>query len=279
MSVPEQSGILQDRVAIVTGASRGSGRAIALALAQEGADILLAARSVAELQSVQAEIEALGRRALVVPTDMQNAAEVAALPDRAVAGFGRLDILVNNAGGAGAYIEGGTTGLLDTTLAAWDGIMGLNLRGPFIAAQAAAQIMARNGGGVILNVSSANGMFPRASYQAYSAAKSALNTLTTLWAVELGEYGVRVNAIAPGMIEAGKNGARLMNSPQARAEREAMIPAGRLGKPGDIAALAVFLASDAAAYISGAVVLASGGWRGDSETLKRRGALPALGTC
>ncbi len=265
---------LLDRVAIVTGASRGAGRAIALAFAERGADLVLAARSVAELNEVKSEIEALGRRALVVPTDMRDAGQVAALPDRAFTIFGRLDILVNNAGGAGAYIEGGTTGLLDAPIEAWDGVMDLNLRGPFIAAQASARIMARRGAGVILNVTSANGVFPRSSYQAYSAAKTALNCLTTLWAVELGEYGVRVNAIAPGMIEAGRNGARLLNSPEARAEREAMIPLGRLGKPQDIASLAAFLASDAASYISGAVILASGGWRGDSETLKRRGPLP-----
>lgn len=269
--------LLQDRVAIVTGASRGSGRAIALAFAEQGADLVLASRSLPEMVAVAAEIEAMGRRALVVPTDMRDADAVAALPDRALAEFGRLDILVNNAGGAGAYIEGGTAGLLDTSFAAWDGIMELNLRGPFVAAQAAGRVMAERGGGVILNVTSANGMFPRASYHAYSAAKTALNTLTTLWAVELGEYGVRVNAIAPGMIEAGLNGARLMNSAEARAEREAMIPLGRLGKPRDIASLAVFLASDQAAYISGAVILASGGWRGDSETLKRRGSLAGQG--
>jgi NAD(P)-dependent dehydrogenase (short-subunit alcohol dehydrogenase family) len=149
--------------------------------------------------------------------------------------------------------------------------MQLNLRGPFLVAQAAARQMVRQKRGTILNITSIHGMFTRHSYQAYSAAKAALNALTTMWAVELGEYGIRVNAIAPGIIEAGRNGARLLTSPEARAAREAMIPLGRLGVPSEIAALAAFLVSDAASYVSGAVVAASGGWRGDNETLVRRG--------
>jgi NAD(P)-dependent dehydrogenase (short-subunit alcohol dehydrogenase family) len=262
---------LAGRVAIVTGASRGTGRAIAIALAKRGADLVLAARSVPELETLAREIEAIGQRALVVAPDLQDTGSAAALPTRAADAFGRLDILVNNAGGAGAYVEGGSAGLIETTPDAWDGIMQLNLRGPFLVAQAAARLMVPRRSGVILNITSVHGLFPRHSYHAYSAAKVALNALTSMWAVELGEYGIRVNAIAPGIIEAGRNGARLLTSPAARAEREAMIPLGRLGVPDEMASLAAFLVSDAAAYVSGAVIPASGGWRGDSETLARRG--------
>ncbi|HLY56115.1 MAG TPA: SDR family NAD(P)-dependent oxidoreductase [Stellaceae bacterium] len=262
---------LAGRVAVVTGASRGSGRAIALELARRGADVAVAARSRPELETLAGEIEAIGRRALVAETDLQDADAAAALPGRVEAALGRLDILVNNAGGAGAYVEGGSAGLLDTTLAAWDGVMQLNLRGPVIAAQAAARLMVKRRSGVILNITSVHGIFPRHSYHAYSAAKVALNALTAMWAVELGEYGIRVNAIAPGIIEAGRNGARLLTSPAARAEREAMIPLGRLGVPNEMAQLAAFLVSDAAAYISGAVIPAAGGWRGESEKVARRG--------
>ncbi len=261
---------LTGRVAVVTGASRGTGRAVALALAERGADLVLASRSVPELDSLEREIEALGRRAVVVATDLQDTAQAASLPVRAVEALGRIDILVNNAGGAGAYVEGGSAGLLDTTPAAWDGVMQLNLRGPFLVAQAAAKLMVPRRSGVILNITSIHGLFPRASYHVYSAAKTALNALTAMWAVELGEYGIRVNAIAPGIIEAGRNGARLLTSPEARAEREAMIPLGRLGVPREMAGLAAFLVSDAASYISGAVIPAAGGWRGESEKLVRR---------
>jgi NAD(P)-dependent dehydrogenase (short-subunit alcohol dehydrogenase family) len=262
---------LAGRVAVVTGASRGTGRAIAVTLAERGADLVLASRSIPELETLAREIEALGRRALVVETDLQDTASAAALPAHAVEAFGRLDILVNNAGGAGAYVEGGSAGLLDTAPSAWDGVMQLNLRAPVLVAQAAAKLMVPRRSGVILNITSVHGLFPRHSYHAYSAAKVALNALTAMWAVELGEYGIRVNAIAPGIIEAGRNGARLLTSPEARAEREAMIPLGRLGVPNEMAALAAFLVSDAAAYVSGAVIPASGGWRGESEKLVRRG--------
>ena len=262
---------LAGRVALVTGASRGTGRAIAAALAAHGADLVLAARDEGELATLAQEIERLGRRALVASTDLQDPAAAAEHPARANASFGRLDILVNNAGGAGAYVEGGSAGLLGTTLAAWDGVMQLNLRGPYLVAQAAARIMVPQRRGTILNITSIHGIFPRHTYHAYSAAKVALNALTAMWAVELGEYGIRVNAIAPGIIEAGRNGARLLTSPAARTEREAMIPLGRLGVPAEMAALAVFLVSDAAAYISGAVIPAGGGWRGDNERLTRVG--------
>lgn len=261
---------LSGKVAVVTGASRGSGAAIARAFADAGADVVLAARSVPELEQVAAEIIAAGRRALAVPTDMQDAAHIQALMDKTVDAFGRLDILVNNAGGAGAYVEGGSAGLLDTSLQAWDGLFNLNLRGPFIAAQAAARIMKAQMSGVIINVTSVHGLFTRPSYHGYSAAKAALHELTAMWAVELGQYGIRVNEIAPGIIAAGRNGGRLLTSTEARTEREKIIPLGRLGMPEDVAAAALFLASDAAAYVSGATITTSGGWRGDMAPAPRQ---------
>lgn len=260
---------LAGRVAVVTGASRGTGRAIALAFATAGADLVLAARSPDDLEGVAVEVRALGRRAHVAVTDMADAAGIEAMVAGTVGSFGRIDILVNNAGGAGAYVEGGSAGLLDTTTAAWDGLFALNVRGPYIAAREAARAMRASGGGSIINIGSVHGQFTRAAYQGYSASKAALSELTRMWAVELGAHNIRVNEIAPGIIVAGRNGGRLVKSAEARAEREALVPLGRLGVPDDIAAIALFLASDAASYVSGATIVASGGWRGDMAAAPR----------
>lgn len=254
---------LESKVALVTGASRGTGAATARLFAREGASVALAARSEAELEALSDEIRQAGGSADIILVDMQDAISVEAMISRTVQLFGRLDILVNNAGGASAYVEGGSAGLVDTSTEAWDGLFALNLRGPFIAAREAAKIMRDRGGGSIINVGSVHGQFTRWTYQGYSAAKAALSELTAMWAVELGQYGIRVNEIAPGVIAAGLNGGRLLTSPQARRDREMMIPLGRLGTPEDVAAVALFLASDEAAYVSGATIAAAGGWRGD----------------
>jgi NAD(P)-dependent dehydrogenase (short-subunit alcohol dehydrogenase family) len=260
---------LKDRVAVVTGASRGTGAAIALAFAEEGAQLVLAARGAEEMEQVARDIRALGREALVVPTDMMDAQAVLAMIDAAVERFGRLDILVNNAGGAGAYVEGGSAGLLDTSLEAWDALFSLNVRSQFVATQAAARHMKSRHSGVVINVTSVHALFPEHRYHGYSAAKAALHELTRMWAVELGTHGIRVNSIAPGIIVAGLQGRRLLDSDEARLSREALIPLGRLGDPGDVAPAAVYLASDEASYVSGATLMISGGWRGDKAPAPR----------
>lgn len=264
--------VLAGKAALVTGASRGTGEATALAFAQAGADVAIAARSVDDLQRVAEAVRATGRRAEVIVADMMDAAEVEAMVATAAGSLGRLDILVNNAGGAGAYVEGGSAGLLDTSTEAWDGLFALNLRGPVIAAREAARLMRDQGrGGAIINIGSIHGQFTRWSYHGYSAAKAALSDLTAMWAVELGCYGIRVNEIAPGVIAAGRNGGRLLTSADARTEREALVPLGRLGTPDDIARVALFLASDASSYVSGATIAAGGGWRGDMTPAPRVG--------
>ena len=255
---------LEGKVALVTGASRGSGAATARKLASAGAKVILTARSEEDLRAIVAEIVSSGGLAKPIVADIMDAEVVAEMVGNVRRSFGRLDILVNNAGGAGAYVEGGSAGLLDTSTSAWDQLFALNLRGPFILAREAARIMRAQGeGGSIINVGSVHGQFTRWSYQGYSAAKVALSELTRMWAVELGQYGIRVNEVAPGIIVAGRNGGRLVNSAVARAEREALVPLGRLGVPEDVASVILFLVSDAAAYVSGATILASGGWRGD----------------
>lgn len=260
---------LSGKVAIITGASRGTGRATALAFAEAGADLLLAARSQEELDETARQARAFGHRAEALLTDMTDPESVEAMVAKADALFGRIDVLVNNAGGAGAYVEGGAAGLLDTGNEAWDMLFALNVRGPFIAAREAAKVMKRQGSGSIINIGSVHGHFTRASYHGYSASKAAIRELTMMWAVELGQYGIRVNEIAPGIIAAGLNGGRMLTSQQARTEREKLIPLGRLGVPEEMASVALFLASDASAYVSGATILASGGWRGDMAPAPR----------
>lgn len=263
---------LAGKVALITGASRGTGAATALLLAREGAAVALAARSGPELEAVAAAVRDAGGRADIIVTDVRDARAVEAMVARAAAVFGRIDILVNNTGGASAYVDGGSAGLIDTSTEAWDGLFALNLRGPFIAAREAAKIMRVQGGGAIINIGSIHGQFTRWSYQGYSAAKAALSELTAMWAVELGQYGIRVNEVAPGVIVAGLNGGRLITSERARTDREAMVPLGRLGTPEDVARVVLFLASGDAGYVSGATVAVGGGWRGDMANAPRAGA-------
>ena len=251
---------LLNKVGLVTGASRGIGRGIALAFAEQGAHVVLAARSTGQLEQVAKEIQALGGRAHVVKTDLFDNDAVRGMVKEAASEFGRLDILVNNAGGAGIYVRGGGRGFLDTKLDAWQGIYQLNLTAPFIAAQEAAQMMATNGGGSIINITSGVALYGIPEAQAYSGAKAALHHLTPVWAAELGRYGIRVNEIVPGGVETA-NMAGLISTPQDRAAVEARIPLGRIGQPSDIAAAAVFLGSDEAAWISGATLAVNGGAR------------------
>lgn len=249
---------LAGKVAVVTGASRGIGRAIALAFADHGADLVLTSRSTGELEEVAAAARASGRRAVVQPADLYDLDQVRAVVDTAVREFDGLDILVNNGGGAGAYIEGGSEGLLNTPPGALEKLFRLNVFAHFAMTQAAAPVMQRRGGGSIINTTSIVGtVSPAPRLQAYGATKAALESLTKSWAVELGPAKIRVNCFQPGGIVTG-NMARLIDTPEKRAEREKLIPIGRLGEPADAAALAVYLASDEASWVSGATIMLSG---------------------
>ncbi|MGB4137124.1 MAG: SDR family NAD(P)-dependent oxidoreductase [Microbacterium sp.] len=249
---------LTGRTALVTGASRGIGRGIALALAENGADVVVASRSMAELEELAAEIRGLGRRAAAIRADTMTAAANVALFEEAEAALGPISILVNNAGGGGTYIDGGNDSLQTISPEAASQTFALNVLGPLALTQAAAASMAKQGGGSIINLSSRLARTPNPSVGVYSAAKSAVQSLTETLAVELGPHGIRVNAIAPGGIETG-NMDRILGDPDLLREYLSSIPLGRLGKVDDAAKLVLFLVSDAAAWISGATVLISGG--------------------
>jgi len=250
---------LAGKSCVVTGASRGLGRAIALAFADQGADVVLAARSVPDLETLRAEIEAKGRRALVQPTDVTDVGQLRALAAATVAAFGKLDAWVNNAGGD-TSIEGGWAEWLDVTEAGWERMLQLNLKAQVFGAQAAARAMRDRGtGGSIIFLSSIDGLYAAPGGEGiYGACKAAINNLTQTMAVELGQFGIRVNAIAPALVETPLTAPWLATEADRRL-RSAFYPLRRVGQPPDVAAAAVYFASDEAAWVSGAVLLVSGG--------------------
>jgi NAD(P)-dependent dehydrogenase (short-subunit alcohol dehydrogenase family) len=249
---------LLGKICVVTGASRGLGRAIALAFADQGADVVLGARSRDDLAAVAGKIEAKGRRALVAVTDVTQPAQLGALADAAIAAFGRIDVWVNNAGGFTAE-PGGMSEWLEVTEAGWDAMLALNLKAQVFGAQAAARAMRRNGGGAIIFLSSIDGFYAAPGGEGiYGACKAALNNITQTMAVELGQHNIRVNAIAPAVIETPLTQPWLATEADRR-ERAAFYPLRRIGQPSDVAGAAVYLASDEARWVSGAVLLVSGG--------------------
>jgi 3-oxoacyl-[acyl-carrier protein] reductase len=227
------TGQLQDRVAVVTGAGRGIGRAIALAFAREGADLVVAGRTVPELEEAAARVREQGRRALVVRADMTQEEEVARLAETTCVEFPRVDILVNNAG------WGTFKPVVELTLAEWEGTIAVNLRSTFLGARAFAPVMIRQRHGCILNVSSMAAYQGAADYAPYSAAKAGILRLTEALAAELKPYGIRALALCPG--------------PTASRLRSHHFPEedpSTIMQPETVAEVAVFAASDAAHGIS-----------------------------
>jgi NAD(P)-dependent dehydrogenase (short-subunit alcohol dehydrogenase family) len=249
------------KVAVVTGASRGIGKGIAMALAREGAAVVVNARHARGAEAVAAEIRANGAQAAAFAADVGNTEEAEALVGFAVETFGRLDVLVNNAGVSRPAL------LVEATDEDWDETLRVNARGVFICSRAAARRMLAQGGGRIVNVASRSGKTGLPYEAAYSASKFAVIALTQVAARELASKGITVNAICPGRIETEmmletfeKWGRELHLTPdECRSRLVAEIPAGRLGTVEDIGQLAVFLASDAAAYVTGQSIHVGGG--------------------
>lgn len=243
---------LKDKVAIVTGASRGIGRAIALGFAGAGADVAVAARSEGDLETLAKEIDALGRRALVVPTDVTQRDALENLVSTTVGQLGKLDILVNNAGGSNFMAP-----LVSLRPAGWDKLRTLNLDSVFHATQLAAQAMVDHGGSII-QITSVAGVQGAQGLSPYSAAKGGVRLFTQAVAKELASSNVRLNSIAPGWIDTPLND--WMTSDEATLKfATSMIPMGRLGTAEEIVGAAIYLASDASSFVTGTTLVVDGG--------------------
>ncbi len=245
---------LAGQVAVVTGSGRGIGRGIAIGLAEAGADVIVTGRRTGEIDSVAAEIRATGRRGLAIAGDIRNADTADALATAAVEQLGRIDLWVNNAGGA----EDRTMRLLAATPeAAWDDQLELNLKAAWLGARAAAARM--TDGGCIVNISSIAAGRASANNGPYAAAKAGLNQLTKTLAAELAPQRIRVNAVSPGPVPTEAFLVALNLTEDQLGPVAAMIPMGRMGSPEDIAAAVVYLASPAAAWVTGANLAVDGG--------------------
>lgn len=240
------------KTVLITGAGRGIGKAIASRFASEGAAIALVSNVESDLLATAEELVATGASARAFVVDVSDHNRVEAVVGEATQHFGRIDILVNNAGIA--WEEP----VLEITPDHWRKIIDVNLNGMFWVAQAVSKRMAEQGGGVIVNMASTNGLVGEANYAHYNASKGGVVLLTKTMAIELGAKGIRVNAVCPGYIQTPMSEA--IDSPEFIEQYiRAKIPLGRVGKPEDIAGVFAFLASDDAAFITGETIVVDGG--------------------
>ncbi len=244
---------LTGKTALVTGASRGNGRAIAVGLAREGADVAVNYRDhEAEARSAVEEMRALGRNAIAAQADTSNAAQVNAMVQTVLDRFGRIDILVNNAG----VLK--RTPFLEITEAEWDWMLDINLKGCFLVGQSVAKEMVKRRNGTIINVSSIGRRVAALGSTHYNTSKAGVYQLSRQMALELAEYGIRVNTISPGLIETDMN-RKDIAKPEFREARLARIPLRLIGTPEDLVGAVVYLASDEARLVTGSEIFIDGG--------------------
>jgi NAD(P)-dependent dehydrogenase (short-subunit alcohol dehydrogenase family) len=244
---------LSGKVAIVTGAGRGMGYPISLALARYGADLIVCSRTLSELENVGAEIEKLGRRVLIHPMDVTKMPEIHAMVEESVKTFGHIDVLVNNAGlNIPQWAE-------DVTEEAWDKIFDINLKGTFFCAQAVGKVMIRQKKGKIINISSQSGSVGLIMRSAYCASKGGLNLLTKVLALEWAKHNILVNAIAPTFLETPMT-KPMLEKEEFRDYVMGNIPLGRLARFEDVTGAVIYLASEASNMVTGHVLLIDGGW-------------------
>lgn len=245
---------MDSKIAIVTGGSRGIGRAIALAYAEAGADVVIASRSPADVEKAADQVREIGRRGLGVPTDVSRSAEVAALVDATMQEFSRIDVLVNGAGISPVY-----TRALKLKEEDWDHIMAVNLKGTFLCCQSVGRVMVEQQAGKVINLASIGSTTGLPRFIAYCAAKGGLLQITRVLANEWAEDNVQVNAIAPGYIETDMT-AGLERNPRLLDEITRRTPMRRLGQPNEVVGAAILLASSASSYITGHTLYVDGGW-------------------
>jgi 3-oxoacyl-[acyl-carrier protein] reductase len=253
---------LRERVAIVTGAGSGIGHAIALRAAREGASVVVADRAASAGAATLAEIEQMGGQGLFVETDVSRASDTQRLVEATLAAFDRVDVVVNNAG------IGGGDDILATDEATWDHVISVVLKSVFLVCRAALPAMLAQRRGAIVNVSSVNALVGLGE-EAYSAAKAGMISLSQNLAIRYAGQGVRTNVLCPGTVRTPIWRERLERTPDIFERLSTWYPVGRVGEPEDVAAAAVFLASDEAAFVNGAVLVVDGGLTAGQYRLSR----------
>jgi NAD(P)-dependent dehydrogenase (short-subunit alcohol dehydrogenase family) len=246
-------GLLQDKVALITGGNSGIGRASALVFAREGAKIVVADVVVEGGQETARMVRENGGNAIFIEADVAKAAEVEALVARAVKTYGRLDCAFNNAG-----IDYPGT-ITDCTEEEWDRVMAVNLKGVWLCMKYEIMHMAIHGGGAIVNTSSTAGVVGHPRRAIYTASKHGVIGLTKVAALQYAKVGIRINAVCPGPIRTGLTEPGWSRDPQAEARTISQVPAGRIGTPEEVAEASVWLCSDAASYVTGHALVVDGG--------------------
>jgi len=250
---------LQGKAAIVTGGGRGIGKAVAQGFAKAGAKVAITSRKINDLEATAAEIKAFGGEALPVQAHLAKIEEINRMVETVLGRFGRIDILVNNAGASPAMGS-----VLDSDERLWDTVINLNLKGLYYTSQAVARVMKKQGGGRIINIASIDGFKPEPGVSIYSISKAGVRMVTQAFAAELAPFNIRVNTIAPGPISTKMLDSHWFNLPpeEAKKAKEALgklTPLGRVGEPDEIAGAAIYLASDASSYTTGAEIVVDGG--------------------
>lgn len=245
---------LDDKVAIVTGASQGIGRALALGLARNGAHVALVGLNVERAEQVKAEIETIGRKALVVRTDLLQVSQIRAMADQVHSHFGRIDILVNNADWTG------TTPAVDVTEEEWDRTLDVSLKGLFFACQSVARVMIPQGRGKIINLGSTFGVVGFRDKSVYAAAKAGVHHLTRVLALEWAPHQINVNAVAPCITQTSSRQNILERPGYKEWATGKMLPIGRWNQPEDLVGAVLFLSSHLSDMVVGHVLMVDGGW-------------------
>ena len=243
---------LSGKVALVTGGSRGIGKAIAVGLARHGADVAVTSRKLPDLEEVAVEIRGLGRKSMALATHVGRMDEIAALVPKVKEEFGRIDILVNNAGTNPTMDQA-----MDVEERAWDSIMNLNLKGLFFLSQAVARVMKEQGGGKIINVASVAGITPDI-LPVYSISKAGVIMATKVMAQQWAQFNIRVNALAPGLTRT-KFSQALWDNADILQGAMLFTPMRRVAEPDEMIGAVVFLASDASSYVTGHTLVVDGG--------------------
>ncbi len=247
---------LKGKVALITGSTRGIGKAFALGFAKDGADVIVHGRNFEKAKTAAEEVQALGAKSFAIAGNVSLSADVTRMVDEAIGQFGRIDILINNAGVNPFILEAEKI-----KEEGWDQVMDVNLKGVFLCCQAVGKKMIEQGGGKIINISSAVGFLGEQGFLPYSVSKAGVMMLTRVLAYEWSKYQITVNAIAPGFVAGGMN-TPILNKETLVSGLTRQVPLKRLGKPEEIVQVALFLASEESSYINGTTIVADGGMMG-----------------